>query len=71
MDWAEETWVTDLKLFLTGIGAGIVMKKQWQQQIQRENNSFIMDYILEDCEKGSHNNWTDAGFFLTRSQSQI
>ena len=45
LEWVEETWVTDVKLFLSGIGAGIVLKSQWHQQIQRDHGSFLMDYV--------------------------
>ena len=51
LEWVEETWVTDVKLFLLGIGAGIVLKFQWHQKIQREHDSFLMDYILDECDK--------------------
>ena len=51
LGWVEETLVTDVKVFLTGIGADIVLKSQWQQQIQRENDSFLMDHITEECDK--------------------
>jgi len=51
LEWVEETWVTDVKLFLLGIAAGILLKSQWHQQIQREHDSFLMDYIPEECDK--------------------
>ena len=51
MEWVEETWVTDVKLFLSGIGAGIVLKSQWHQKIQQEHDSFLTDYIPDECDK--------------------
>ena len=51
LEWVEETWVTDVKLFLPGVGAGIVLKSQWHQKIQRDHDSFLMDHLPEDCDK--------------------
>ena len=51
MELAEKTWVTDIELFLTGIGVWIVLKKQGQHQLQKENDSFIIDYIFEDFDQ--------------------
>ena len=51
LEWAEKTLVTDVKLFLSGIGTGVVLKSQWHQKIQQEHDSFIMDYIPDECDK--------------------
>ena len=48
LEWVENTLVTDVKILLHTIKAGIHMFEQWQPRLQRIQDSFIMDHVPDE-----------------------
>ena len=48
--WVEPTWITDIKLFLSSIDAGLEFTDIRHPQIQREGDVFIMDSAGDNME---------------------
>jgi hypothetical protein len=61
IDYIQNSWFTPLQRFLTILNGHITVEKQWQPELQRENDKIIMDEVLKlsisSSTRQTFNNW--------------